>query len=136
MMDLQLNNQNDTLPELFTHEIEGWKHTMEMVMEENSFLKNKLGNLLKMASNDPEFLGNAEYFQNKFIKQDETIAFLRKDIEEQIRALVPIKLADSNNRTNIIRTQQQLRTDMESTETDFNNLLFEFNNFLALTLTK
>jgi len=135
-MDLQLNNQHDTLPELFAHEIEGWKHILETIMEENSFLKNKLGALLKVATYDPEFLGNAEYFQNKFLKQDETIAFLRKDIEEQIRTLVPIKLVDSNNRTNIIRTQQQLRTDMESTETDFNNLLFEFNNFLALTLTK
>lgn len=135
-MDLHLTHQNDTLPELFTHEIEGWKHIMERIMEENSFLKNRLGKLLKMVSNDPDFLGNAEYFQNRFIKQDETIAFIRKDIEAQIQLLVPMKLADSNSRIAIIRTQQVLRTDMESIETDFNNMLFEFNNFLALTLTK
>lgn len=135
-MDRHLTHPNDTLPELFTHEIEGWKHTMTRIMEENSFLKNRLGKLLKLVTNDPDFLGNAEYFQNRFIKQDETIAFIRKDIEDQVQLLIPMKLADSNSRIAIIRTQQLLRTDMESIETDFNNMLFEFNNFLALTLTK
>lgn len=135
-MNLLPENERSSLSEQFRSEVNSWKKTLEYVMEENSFLKNRLGALLRFPSKDPEFLENAEYFQNKFMKQDETIAFLRKDVEDHLQELESENRIGKVNKITLTRKQHQLRTDIETTEESFNNMLFEFNNFLALTLSK
>jgi len=65
----------------FQTEIETWKQLLNSGMEENVLLKNKLADILKN-DYDQSSLEEIEEFQTKFIREDELIHSLRRDVNE------------------------------------------------------
>lgn len=120
-----------TKPDQFHHENKTWNRMLEFFKQENTFLKNRLSEVLDN-STDKEFLALAEQFQNKFIIKDEYIDELRHDINEQDK-----KLTESTANyidINLIKRQEKLRNEMEYFEKDFNKLKNEFNKYLSKVL--
>ncbi len=120
-----------TKPDQFHHENKTWNRMLEFFKQENTFLKNRLSEVLDN-STDKVFLALAEQFQNKFIIKDEYIDELRHDINEQDK-----KLTESTANyidINLIKRQEKLRNEMEYFEKDFNKLKNEFNKYLAKVL--
>ncbi len=104
---------------------------LEFFKQENTFLKNRLSEVLDHGT-DKEFLALAEQFQNKFILKDEYFDELRHDINEQDQAL--IEFTGRLIHDKLIKRQERLRNEMEFLEKDFNMLKNEFNKYLSSVL--
>ncbi len=118
-------------PEQFHHENKTWNRLLEFFRQENSFLKNRLAEVVDHRT-DKEFLALAEHFQNRFIIKDEFIDELRHDTNAQERVLLK---ADNNLLDEkIIKKQEKLRNEMEYLERDFARLKNEFNKYLSSVL--
>jgi hypothetical protein len=120
-----------SITEQFNHENKTWGRLLDFFKQENTFLKNRLSEVLDLSS-DKNFLALAEQFQNKFILKDEYIDELRHDINRQDAVL-------NDNTENFIdsrltKRQEKLRNEMEYFEKDFNKLKNEFNKYLSTVL--
>lgn len=118
-------------PEQFSHENKTWSRLLEFFKQENSFLKNRLAEVVDYRA-DKEFLSLAEQFQNKFILKDEYIDELRHDINIQDQDVVNNKVGLIDSK--LIRRQEKLRNEMEYFEKDFNKLKNDFNKYLSSVL--
>lgn len=118
-------------PDQFHHENKTWTRLLEFFKQENTFLKNRLAEVVD-ARTDKEFLSLAEQFQNKFIIKDEYIDELRHDINLSDQDLTNSKVVLVDNK--LIKRQEKLRNEMEYFERDFNMLKNEFNKYLSSVL--
>lgn len=115
----------------FHHENKTWGRLLDFFKQENSFLKNRLSEVLDH-SVDRNFLALAEQFQNKFILKDEFIDELRHDINNQDEHLNNSAEKAVDNK--LSKRQQKLRNEMEYFENDFNKLKNDFNKYLSKVL--
>lgn len=118
-------------PGQFHHENKTWRRLLDFFKQENSFLKNRLSEVLDH-STDKNFLALAEQFQNKFILKDEYIDELQHDINEQEMSLN--NTGENNVDIKLTRRQEKLRNEIEFFEKDFNKLKNGFNKYLSTTL--
>jgi hypothetical protein len=118
-------------PEQFLHENRTWSRLLEFFKQENTFLKNRLAEVVDHRT-DKEFLAFAEHFQNKFIIKDEFIDELRHDVNTQEMNLDKTNTGEAGQK--IIKKQEKLRNEMEYFEKDFANLKNEFNKYLSTLL--
>ncbi|MEO6251957.1 MAG: hypothetical protein ABIO79_01515 [Ferruginibacter sp.] len=118
-------------PDQFHHENKTWGRLLEFFKQENTFLKNRLSEVVDHSSGK-DFLALAEQFQNKFILKDEYIDELRHDINEQDTNLVNNKNSSVDNK--LLKRQEKLRNEMEYFEKDFSLLKNEFNKYLSAVL--
>ncbi|MBX9783580.1 MAG: hypothetical protein K2X48_09835 [Chitinophagaceae bacterium] len=113
----------------YKHESDSWKRYLQFIQQENNYLKTRLSQALQHDT-DAEFLDRAEYFQNKFLNEDETVHLLRQDVHE-METLLEDKLYEGNS---IIKELQKkfkkLSRDMDTVERQFNKLKTDFNEFL------
>ena len=72
--------------EQFLHENITWKRLLDFFIQENSFLKTRLSEVVDRET-DKTFIANAEHFQNEFILKDEYIHDIERDIKEQEKNL-------------------------------------------------
>jgi hypothetical protein len=120
----------------FYHENMTWERLIDFLKQENSFLKNRLAQVLD--HNGPgidQFIAEAEHFQTQFILKDGFFEELKHDIQEQGKNLnhaYPQENAVLNRK--IIKQQDKLRNEMAYLEKDFARLKHEFNNFLLKAL--
>ncbi len=118
--------------EQFRHENETWKRSLEFIVEENIILKNRLADILKETNNNDEgLLERLENFQNHFLKEDEIIKFLRKEISEEDKLLTQEIYVDGNLYKDIRMKQKKLRKGIEIVEQRFNKLKQEFNTYIG-----
>ncbi len=120
-----------TKPDQFHHENKTWTRLLEFFKQENTFLKNRLSEVVDHRT-DKEFLALAEQFQNKFVIKDEYINELRHDINLQDVELLNSNDIMLNNR--LCNKQEKLRNEMEYFEKDFTDLKNEFNKYLSSIL--
>ena len=118
-------------PYQFYHENKTWERILDFFLQENTFLKNRLSEVVDQ-NNDKEFLALAEQFQNRFILKDEFINEIRHDIINQKTGLkqyeqVGKPIFESKH----IKMQHKLRNEMEYLEKDFIQLKNEFNKYLS-----
>lgn len=118
----------------FLHENLTWGRSIDFFKQENSFLKNRLSEVVDQESSK-EFLALAEQFQNRFILKDEFMDELKHDINTQARMLKD----DISNSIYVVsdknmKRQDKLRNEMEYLERDFTKLKNEFNKYLATEL--
>lgn len=119
-------------PYQFHYEIRTWIRLLEFFKLENTFLKNRLAEVVDETI-DKGFLAMAEQFQNKFIIKDEYIDELRHDINLQDQDLTK-QLHESELGNKIIKRQDKLRNEMEFFENDFNKLKNDFNKCLSAVI--
>ena len=115
----------------FNHEIKTWSRLLDFFKQENTFLKNRLAEVVDYRA-DKEFLALAEQFQNKFIIKDEYIDELRHDTNLQARDLTSSNTALTDIK--LIKRQERLRNELEYFEIDFIKLKNEFNKYLSTDL--
>lgn len=117
----------------YRHESDTWKRYLQFIQQENNHLKNRLSQVLQ-ADTDYEFLERAEYFQNKFISEDDTVNMLRQDIHELDKMLAK----ETGNDTVVLKEMQKrlkkMHKDMEIVEKQFNKLKSDFNLYLTETI--
>ena len=110
-------------------EVNTWKRLLNFFSDENVCLKNRLSEILKNGF-DRKLLEEFENFQTKFIKQDETITFLRNDIAELDKLLLNNKLGIGINEYTIDRKLEHLRKNIANSEGRFFQLQLNFNTYI------
>lgn len=129
-----VNTKVENKLEQFHHENQAWERMLNFFRQENSFLKNRLSEVVDPRT-DKEFLVLAEHFQNQFILKDEFIDEMLHDVHEQEGLL---KTCFSNNDIPLqpknIKKQEKLRNEMEFLEKEFASLKNEFNKYLVRIL--
>ncbi len=114
----------------YHHEHGTWQRMLEFFKQENTFLKNRLSEVVDR-NTDKEFLALAEHFQNQFIIKDDFIGELKHDINEMETG---IKTTASLPDKKLEAKQTKLRNEMEYLETNFLQLKNEFNKYLVSVL--
>jgi seryl-tRNA synthetase len=116
----------------FHHENLTWERLIDFLKQENSFLKNRLAQVLDHDGPLVEqFVAVAEQFQNQFISKDGFFDELKHDIHEQELKLTQAGVErDSIVSKKIIKQQEKLRNEMIYLEKDFTRLKNEFNDYL------
>jgi|LakMenEpi03Aug12_release.lakeMendotaPanAssembly.Ray.scaffolds.fasta_scaffold264712_2 hypothetical protein len=120
--------------EQYHHECLGWLRSIEFFRQENSYLKNRLSEVVD-SSSDKVFLAQAEHFQNQFIIKDEFLDELRHDVNEHEKCLdgkILKKDICIDEQTIII--QKKLREQIDYLEKDFTDLRDKFNQYLRISL--
>lgn len=114
----------------FQQESDAWKRMLVFLSDENSTLKTRLAEVVKDDGINPEFLSNAELYQNKFMQKDEIISLIRQDITGIDKLLIK-ELYKDKAAKEVIHKQKILRRELKKLATSFNEMKFHFNNYLA-----
>lgn len=113
----------------FRHENDTWKRYLYFLQQENNYMKTRLGQVLQNDI-DLDFLDRAEYFQSKFLNEDETVNLLRQDLREIDDLLHNGVAENAALLKELQRKFKKLSRDMETVEQQFNKLKTDFNVFL------
>lgn len=117
----------------FRHESDTWKRYLQFIQQENNHLKNRLAQVLQHDT-DEQFLERAEYFQSKFIAEDDTVNMLRQDIHELDSFLQKENIDDAGSVKDLQKKLKKMHKDMEIVERQFNKLKSDFNLYLTESL--
>ena len=117
----------------FRHESDTWKRYLQFIQQENNHLKTRLSQVLQHDT-DEQFLERAEYFQSKFIAEDDTVNMLRQDIHELDNMLSKEMPEDANTIKELQKRLKKMHKDMEIVERQFNKLKSDFNLYLTESL--
>lgn len=117
----------------YRHEADTWKRYLHFIQQENNHLKNRLSQVLQHDT-DEQFLERAEYFQNKFVAEDDTVNMLRQDIQELDHLLAKETHEDGSMLKELQKKLKKMQKDMEIVERQFSKLKSDFNFYLAESL--
>ncbi len=117
----------------YRHETDTWKRYLHFIQQENNHLKNRLSQVLQHDT-DEQFLERAEYFQNKFVAEDDTVNMLRQDIQELDHLLAKETHEDGSMLKELQKKLKKMQKDMEIVERQFSKLKTDFNYYLAESL--
>ena len=117
----------------FLHENISWKRLLDFFIQENSFLKTRLSEVVDKET-DTVFIANAEHFQNEFILKDEYIHDIRNDIKLQEKNLQLAVTQKKEPDQKVCIKQEKLRNEMSYLEKEFSILKNEFNKYLLSIL--
>lgn len=112
------------------YESDTWKRLLAFMMDENVHLKNRLSEVLKNGS-DTTLLGELENFQNNFVREDELIRLLRKDIAEVDKLLVREVFEDGKIIKHLNKKMKTLRSNITQVEKKFGQLKSDFHSYLS-----
>lgn len=115
--------------EQFLHENETWKRLLDFFIQENSYLKTRLSEVVDRET-DKIFIAHAELFQNDFILIDEYILDIGKDIKLQEKNLQQAFTQKKEPENKICKKQEKLRNEMSSLEKEISSLKTRFNKYL------
>lgn len=129
---INLLKNNRGIPEKnvrqFQTEIETWKQSLNSRMEENVLLKNRLSDILK-SNYDQNSLEEIEDFQTQFIKEDELINLLRRDVND-LDNLLYSKMFENGKIDKLFDTKMEnLGKDIASSVIRFHILQSAFDDF-------
>jgi hypothetical protein len=115
----------------FQFEIHSWIRLMEFLNQENTFLKNRLPEVIDQIKNK-EKLALAEHFQNQFIIKDDIYDHIIHDLKKQAHKWTEIKLISSKEISDdLAKTQKNLRDQIEFIERDHAVITKDYNTYLA-----
>lgn len=126
--------KSDLLARQFKYESETWKRNLEFMMQENTCLKNRLSEVLDSVPADENILNAAEEYQNYFVREDESLHLLRRDIAELDNLLTREIYDDGLVKKELLFKKKKLSKEVETSIREFNRLKFDFNNYLAEVL--
>ena len=125
--------KNDRMPgiklRLLRQESDTWKRILEFMTEENIHLKNRLSEILK-GDLEHDLLMTAEIFQNSFVREDELIRLLRKDVSVFDQWLTREIYEDGAIVNKVMKSFKVIRKNISESETQFNQLKYQFSNYL------
>ena len=115
----------------FVKESDAWKRTLAFLLQENSFLKFRLADILNGKETSTDFLEAAELYQSRFILKDETIKLLLHEVSKLDDLLKRETYEDGTLSKEVVSRQNHLRKQVRFLETEFNQLKLQFNNYLS-----
>ena len=118
----------------FQYETDAWRRMLAFLLQENAILKLRLAELVNENIVTDSFLEMAEQYQNNFIRNDQTINFIRLDIAELDKLLMENLSENGLIIKAIARRQKKLRKELTTLETTFSEIKIQFNNYLTETL--
>lgn len=125
MIDLKLKQ--------IQHEVDTWKRGLLYMQEENIHLKDRLSEVLKDRF-DTKMLEVVEVFQSKFIRQDDLINSLKKEVAAIEKTLYSKTIAPENvvhpSEINITK----IRNNLEVAEKMFAGIKTDFNHYLSANI--
>jgi hypothetical protein len=120
--------------EQFHQENSTWIRILDFMEQETSFMKTRLSKALDLL-NSSDLIEWAENFQTQVLHKEAAIDLLKQDIQSQEKRLASEYLFEGNHlKDEVVKSQSQLRLQMNYVENDFNSMRKEFNEFLALKL--
>lgn len=119
----------------YLHENMTWQRTLDFYLQENSFLKTRLSQVLDDSTGD-DLVAKAEHFQNSFINNDECIKDLQSDIILVQRSIKESLNGEHTDETKMIQKHKKLYNEMGNFEKNFAVLKNEFNQFLGSIIEK
>jgi len=115
--------------EQLKQESNSWRQRLRLIAEENVHLKYQLAEVVKdKLKND--MLEDIEKFQSMFIKEDEVIKLLRKDIAS-LNELISKASANQDNWIDVSAETNVVRNHLSIAEKQFIQLRQDFNNYLS-----
>jgi len=125
--------KNDRMPgiklRLLRQESDTWKRVLEFMTEENIHLKDRLSEMLK-GDLEEDLLMTAEIFQNSFVREDELIRLLRKDVSVFDQWLTREIYEDGAIVSKVMKSFNVIRKNISESEIQFNQLKYQFSNYL------
>jgi hypothetical protein len=115
----------------FVKESDEWKRTLTLLLQENSFLKLHLADILNGKEFSPDFLETVELYQSRFIQKDEIINLLRHEVAELDTMLKQEVYEDGKILNEAVQKLRHLHTQIKFLETEFNKLKFQFSKYLS-----
>lgn len=115
----------------FVKESDEWKRTLTLLLQENSFLKLHLADILNGRKPSAGFLETVEFYQNCFIRKDESINLLRREVSELNTLLKQESLEDGIMPDEVWHKRQHLRRQIKFIETEFDKLKLQFSKYLS-----
>lgn len=112
----------------FQTKIEGWKQSLNSLMEENILMKNMLADILKN-NYGQNSLEKIEDFQTQFIIEDELILSLRREVNDLDNLLYSKMFEDGKMDKSIETKMDKLGKDITNSITRFRILKSTFDNF-------
>jgi len=115
----------------FIHEYQAWTRALDYLLQENSYLKTRLAQVVDN-NTDKQFVALAEHYHNLFLQNDDFIKEMLRDIRVQQEFLK--NLTDSHSvapEKAILKKQVKLRNEMEHFERKFSQMKNEFNQYLV-----
>lgn len=110
-------------------ESNSWKRLLEFLQIENDYLLNRLSEELKEDA-DEDFLERAEYFQGRFIEENDAIELFRKDIGE-LDSLLKREEYMNGKKNVVMNKYKHLKTEIDKLASDFSRLKDSFTFFLT-----
>ena len=117
----------------YLHENMTWQRALDFYLQENSFLKTRLSQVLD-TNTDKEFVAQAEHFQNSFVHNDECIKDMQADIIELQHILKNSANVLVTDEKKITQKHKKLHNEMGYFEKNFAGLKNEFNQYLGSLL--
>jgi hypothetical protein len=115
----------------FQFELHSWIRLIEFLNQENSFLKNRLSEVIDQIK-DRENLALAEHFQNQFIVKDDVYDHIIHDLKKQALKWKEMKsIISKEQQEELAKTQKNLRDQLEFIERDHAVLTKDYNTYLS-----
>jgi hypothetical protein len=112
----------------FQTEIEAWKKILNSGMDENVLLKSRLSDIVKN-NYDQNLLEEIEEFQTEFIREDELINSLRRDVNDLDNLLYSKMFEEGKMEKSFETKMDQLGRDISNSVTSFRILQSAFDDF-------
>ena len=117
--------------EQFHQENSTWLRTLDYMEQETVFMKNRLSKVVDLLHTN-DILDWAEDYQNRILMKEEAIDLMKQDIHAQERRLASEYLFEGNQlKAEIVKSQTQLRLQMDYMETDFYRMRKDFNDYVV-----
>ncbi len=113
----------------FLHENGTWKRLLDFIIQENSYLKTRLSEVVDTLT-DKSYIASAEQFQNEFISKDDNIHDIAHDLILQEKQLQLTSTYQMEPDIKIAKQQDKLRNEMAAVEKEFFKLKEAFNKYL------
>jgi hypothetical protein len=114
----------------YQQQSELWKKTLEFLLRENAFLKNRLAELIRNSAEfDKDFLETAEQYQGLFLREDESINLLRRDVANFEKWLAREIYEDGHIINGVLFKRAKLVKDINRAQQEFNKLKKQFNRY-------
>jgi len=110
------------------------KRLLQFIQLENSYCKNRLADVIKINDGLPEFLEQAEFYQNYYIQQEILLSLLKHDVTNFRRMLEDEKFPDGAVINQVLSTRSRLQREVEKLETDFHDMQRKFNHFIEANM--
>lgn len=115
----------------FQFELHSWIRLIEFLNLENSFLKNRLSEVIDQIK-DRENLALAEHFQNQFIVKDDVYDHIIHDLKKQSYKWKEVKsITSKEQQEELAKIQKNLRDQLDFIERDHAVLAKDYNTYLS-----